>query len=423
MIEISDYSKIDFDAIPVDTFWNMGRTKGEKMHRIHTYPAKLPAFLPTKALEYTKNEGLKVQKIADVFCGCGTVAYVAVRNRIDFWGCDINPIATMITRAKSRSYQQWRLNKYFKTIVSAFENNKMLEDIPQDANERLKYWYDEKQFKSLSRLQKAITMTVPHQSDYMDFFNTAFSNILKSTSRWLTKSIKPQIDPFKVPTDVMTAFIKQYNYMLNAFIESKLDNNNRSKVKIVTDNFLGSSLSRPIVDLIITSPPYVTSYEYADLHQLSTLWLGYTKEYRDLRHGSIGSLYHVYDFKKCLKLLNTTGSSIVFRLYNEQRSKARSVAKYFLDMQKTGRLCANMLTPGGMAFFVIGDTQYKGVRIENTRHLIESLFNGGFKKVKIAKRNITKKILTPYRDKFGKFSSDSNNRKVYSEEFLVLGKK
>ena len=32
------------------------------------------------------------------------------------------------------------------------------------------------------------------------------------------------------------------------------------------------------ISLIVTSPPYVTSYEYADLHQLTALWLEYTKD-------------------------------------------------------------------------------------------------------------------------------------------------
>lgn len=34
------------------------------------------------------------------------------------------------------------------------------------------------------------------------------------------------------------------------------------------------------VDLLVTSPPYVTSYEYADLHQLSLIWLRFGDDYR-----------------------------------------------------------------------------------------------------------------------------------------------
>lgn len=96
---------------------------------------------------------------------------------------------------------------------------------------------------------------------------------------------------------------------------------------------MSDSWDVPSVDMIITSPPYVTSYEYADLHQLSSLWLGYVDDYRDLRNGTIGSLHHDYNFNKELKRLNSTGLKIVTLLLDQHKSKARSVAKYFLDMQ------------------------------------------------------------------------------------------
>ncbi len=46
------------------------------------------------------------------------------------------------------------------------------------------------------------------------------------------------------------------------------------------------------VSLIVTSPPYVTSYEYADLHQLTALWFDYTKDLTDFRKRFIGTSYH-----------------------------------------------------------------------------------------------------------------------------------
>ena len=71
-----------------------------------------------------------------------------------------------------------------------------------------------------------------------------------------------------------------------------------SSTQIVTGNFLDEIIEKPKVDVIVTSPPYVTSYEYADLHQLSSLWLGFSDDYRDLREGSIGSKQHNYNFNK-----------------------------------------------------------------------------------------------------------------------------
>jgi methylase of polypeptide subunit release factors len=420
MIRIDNIKQAVFDSMPVDPFWDTGEAKELKMHRIHAYPAKFPAFITTKALDFAQKYGVEISSVADVFCGCGTVALEAKRNNSNFWGCDINPVATMIAKVKSRKYQHWQLQKYYNSIIAAFLQSTS-GNVYSLANERLKYWYDLEHYENLFRLKVAIEESTSQSSDYHLFFTCAFSNILKSTSRWLTKSIKPQIDPYKKPTDIMEAFEEQCKFMMMANEES--DISGESTIEIITGNLLDSSINKPKVDMIITSPPYVNSYEYADLHQLSSLWLGFTDDYRELRNGSIGSLYHVYNFERELKHLNNTGSSIVFRLLDRHKPKAHSVAKYFLDMQQVATVCHSMLNNGGIALFVIGNTEYKGVKIDNARHFAESLINSGFAEVSVAKRRISKKILTPYRDKQGRFTKDSTGRKVYSEEFILIGKK
>jgi DNA modification methylase len=217
------------------------------------------------------------------------------------------------------------------------------------------------------------------------------------------------------------AFSNQFAMMRKA--NSTNDITTTSTVNIENIDFLNKEIKKPFVDLIVTSPPYVTSYEYADLHQLSTLWLGYVEDFRSLREGTIGSLYHNSNFKKDIKLLNKTGENIVFKLYNKDRQKAKSTAKYFIDMQNTISKSFEMLNGNGSALFVIGDTEYKSVKIENAKHLLESMFNSGFVNIEITKRKISNKILTPYRDKNGKFTTDKNSRKVYAEEFIIIGKK
>ena len=418
---IENSRKVCFDSIPVDPFWNTGAEKELKVHKIHSYPAKFPAFITTKALEYARGEGLGPERVADIFCGCGTVALESTRNDIAFWGCDINPVATMIAKAKSYKYKDKRLQEYYSAIRSYYETYESMHDTYKNANERLKYWYKKKQYLDLYNLKCAINETVPRKSNYYYFFICAFSNILKPTSKWLTKSIKPQVDPDKKPADVAKAFAEQFKFMSRANEES--DISYYSDVEILTQNFLNGRLKRPKVDMIVTSPPYVTSYEYADLHQLSSLWLDYADDYRDLRNGSIGSLQHDYNFDREVKRLNHSGMNIVFSLLDRDKSKAKSVAKYFLDMQKVTDKCHKMLSANGMALFVIGNTEYKGIRIENAKHLAESLYESGFKDVSATKRKIKNKILTPYRDSVGRFTTDKSGRKIYSEEFIIVGRK
>lgn len=421
MISASNIDEMDFDKIPIDKHWNTGEEKEQKIHRIHAYPAKFPAFITTKALQFiTENYGIRPNKIADIFCGCGTTAFEARRNLIDFWGCDINPVATMIASTKSINYCTKWLRKYYYEIIEYFLGEK-IKNAFCNANDRLKYWFYENDYNQLYHLKTAIMKTVPNKSKYQLFFMCGFSNILKPTSKWLTKSIKPQLDPQKKPQDVFITFKEQINNMIVAYEEQDMKPENKSK--IVTGNFLDDNLRIPNVDLIITSPPYVTSYEYADLHQLSSLWLDFAEDYRELRKGTIGSVHHNYNFKRELKRLNSTGYKTTTLLIDRQPSKAKSVAKYFLDMQNVVQKAYSILNNNGYALFVIGNTEYKGVRINNAQHLCESFSDSGFVEIQITKRKISNKILTPYRDSKGRFSSTKSGRKIYSEEFIVLGRK
>jgi methylase of polypeptide subunit release factors len=420
MTIINDIQTFDFDSLSVDTDWNFAGEKEMKVHRIHAYPAKFPAFVTTKAIEYARQEQTKTNTIADIFCGCGTTAFEAKRNNIDYWGCDINPVATLIAKVKSTKYQEHRLQEYIASILALCKTTPHSNQY-ENANDRLKYWYSENQYNDLANLKTAILLKTPYNSKYRSFFLCAFSNILKATSRWLTKSIKPQIDPNKNPANVYGSFEYQCKIMITA--NNDVQYTNPSKTNIVTGNILDKKWVIPAIDMIITSPPYVTSYEYADLHQLSSLWLGFTNNYKQLREGTIGSCYNEYNFMHEYNNLNIIGKNIVEQLMQRCKGKAKSVAKYFLDMQKVAKKSYSILNTDGIALFIIGNTEYKNIRIDNVRHLAESLLTAGFKKISVIKRKISGKILTPYRDMNGRFTNDSTGRKIYSEEFVLIGRK
>ena len=408
--------------VAVDDEWNLSDSAEYLMHTIHAYPAKFPAFIASKAFDYAQQEGVDVEKVADVFCGCGTVALEAKLHGKDFWGCDINPVATLIAKTKSESYKTETLDRYCRRIRVSFERVEVPQNAYTVSNERLQYWFTENSYTALYRLKQSIEQEVP-RGKYRDAFLCLFSSILKASSRWLTKSIKPQIDPNKREIDVVKTFYIQFQKFIHAIDQVQDHEIAKSEIEIATENFLEPHKLRK-VDLIISSPPYVTSYEYADLHQLSTLWLDYADDYRDLRKGSIGSVYNSTGFSLDLDSLNAVGREVVQNLLNNKKATAqvRSVGRYYLDMQRAIHQCSSMLNNAGMAFFVVGDTEYMGVKVKNSVHLIQCLTNEGFTDIKAAKRRISNKLLTPYRDSIGRFSSDKSQRTVYHEEYVISGR-
>ncbi len=419
MFNLEEGYDLNYNKICVDSKWNESEKKELLMHTIHAYPAKFPSFIASKAFEYAISEGVKINKVADIFCGCGTVALEAKIHNYDFWGCDINPVATLIAKTKSCDYNLDELEKYFKDIKKIVGTMKFGQQEYYNANKRLQYWFTPNNYTELLKLHSAIGVAVDNEK-YREAFECIFSAILKACSKWLTKSIKPQVDPNKKEINVEQCFDRQYRKFLKSIKELE---HSSSTIEVRCQNFL-TCQKLPEVDLLITSPPYVTSYEYADLHQLSSLWLGYTDDYRKLRKGSIGSIYYSDEIDIELSELNDTGKEIIASLKKSPcpNSRIKSIARYYLDMQNAIKRSYSMLNNGGMIFLVIGDTEYKGVKILNSRHLVEALKTEGFKGIKIGKRTISRGLCVPFRDSEGKFSKDKDKKKIYHEEFIISGR-
>ena len=59
-------SRAPLHRLKENRFWSTGGAAELKLHRIHAYPAKFPAFIPTKALHFADVQGLKVRRVADI---------------------------------------------------------------------------------------------------------------------------------------------------------------------------------------------------------------------------------------------------------------------------------------------------------------------------------------------------------------------
>lgn len=68
MIEVLDAVNTNYDEIEIDVFWNKGQEKENQNHRIHAYPAKFPAFIAQKAIQYAKEQNVTVENISTYFC-------------------------------------------------------------------------------------------------------------------------------------------------------------------------------------------------------------------------------------------------------------------------------------------------------------------------------------------------------------------
>ena len=241
------------------------------------------------------------------------------------------------------------------------------------------------------------------------------------------KGNKPTRDLKKNPIDPFVAFSRQVTSMIRgnasfyALLKGKGFFEHRSEV------YCTDARTIPVKDnsaaLVVTSPPYVTSYEYADLHQLTAFWFSYIENLSHFRKKFIGTAYHR---EKALSSHSKIAQNIYQELLKQGKKKAEEVATYFGEMYQVFKEIKRVLKKGGRVCIVIGDTKLKGVDIRNTEVFIEQLFGLGFQMEDIIKREIPSKNLPSTRDSTtGRFTKVKSKNKtyIYPTEYILIMKK
>lgn len=398
-------------------------------HSYHRYPAK---FIPQLASALIKEYSKLGDVVCDPFGGCGTTlveAKLAGRQSIGF---DLNPLATLITRAKIVAIPPDKLRSRYTLLCGDIEAGLGTQEqtIPSDSlnYDRLLYWFGKTNLEQLILLRDRIWSEA--NMDIRRFFLCGLSHILKKCSYWLGSSIKPQKDYTKVPEPPTEVFRRHASRMVikNEEYYQVLQRERFLSIKSI----VGRADARHLplrdesVDLIVTSPPYGVSYDYPSIHQLSLYLYGYSTllpSSKALFIGSVsnrGNRYHA-----CL-VSNEKTREIVNALAPLDRKLSQAIGDYFTHMRLAYREFYRVLRKGRRACIVLGDTVLRGIHIPTVEIALEQLEGTSFNTEQIIERPISRKVIAPYRDRItGKFTSMSNPnaRKVYSHECIIVVKK
>jgi DNA modification methylase len=358
--------------------------------------------------------------------GSGTTVVTAISRGLKVSGTDINKIAYLITKVKSTPIEPKYLNEKIKQFLSKLSDPKITPLIPQNNMERINYWFTEDNKNELGRILKVIYDE--EDPSIRNFYLVAFSHILKSCSIWLQRSTKPTRDLKKEPVEPKEALRKHLLKMKrgNDDFYKIVPVNVRGNLKEYLNIEIGDARKQPVpdesVDLVVTSSPYVTSYEYADLHQLSTIWLNLADDLTQYKKEFIGTSHKEYKNKK---LRSQIAKDIVDKMAQKSKKTAEEIETFFIDMEEVFDESFRILKHGGRCCYVIGDTKLMGIDILNAEVFAESLQYSGFTIDRIIKREIPLKILPQKRDeKTGRFASTQNaNSEAYPVEYIVIGLK
>lgn len=425
-------------------------------HGYHRYPAK---FIPQLVRRIIERYSLPGEYVGDPFLGSATTGIEALRTGRYFYGSDIHPVALLISKAKCTPIRppdllrEWKALEDQLLLIPRIGKRPLLEKekafitsikIAQATpEERFFYWFPSAHQKSLQVILKCI-QEVPEEKMRI-FFLCAFSNILRSCSIWLSGSTKPQKDLTKVLADPVEEFCKQVQNMIkrNTLYWEDLRQEGRhpetisQRMNLAIEDARHLSLPNGVLDLLVTSPPYATCYEYSEMHQLTQLWFE--------KYGVSSSCHPAYSYIGGSKGLAyrgkqqgqqdcSTGSKVadvaltqlqchaVGSLASDISQEVRALRWYFRDMYDALHQFARVIAVHKHLALIIGDSYRRGISIPTTDALCEMAISVGFEPVQRIVRRVPGRVLVSTRDKkTGRFSSTAqSDTQVYPEESVLI---
>jgi DNA modification methylase len=350
--------------------------------QIHPYPAKFIPQIPKILIEEYTREG---DLIFDPFNGSGTTTMVSSKLKRESYGCDLNPLACMIARAKSRNYQIKDLKRNRERIKNKSNKVKSMKEVDKKYDGNIKTvngeeveipdfpdryeWFLPEVVNQIGALKYEINQISNKKTK--NLFLITLSSILKRICR--SDEDYTYIGDNMLPTsktNSMTPDNKIYDVYDN-FIQKLEKNIDRvkeySEEQIPEPNIMcmdsrdSSKKIKSKVDLTVTSPPYVNAVDYARYHRLSFYWLDFPV--RDIRDEEIGA--------------------------RSKRGRKKAVEDYFDEVKEVYKEVFRITRDNGKLCIVIGNSQHKKEEIETSKRTLSLCENIGFSHIDTFTREVS----------------------------------
>ena len=378
-------------------------------HGIYPYSGRILPYIPLFLLSIKAICSPK-GKILDPFAGSGTILLESLINPIykrNAIGIEINPIGRLISKVKTTPLDQGILIQKKERIIREFQNIS-LNSIEIPKTQQYIFWYSEKGLESLTKLKKCINNQ--ENDDYKDFFWLNFCYLARKISRAdpyippvvLLKRYKYENSPKKIKKidetiknsenpDLIGLFseLVDKNSMMIEYLNNFPEIHNRKKtVQIIWDDaremrigafqcagrllkIKSKKIPKNSIDLIITSPPYLTAQKYIRTSMLEILWLEDILDEKRLNidKRSIGT--ETVSLKSiCFKDFEISEiDELVIKTMNISKQRAAEVFQYFRDMQIVLEEMHWILKKGAYAILIVGNNKVAGETIETYRLL------------------------------------------------------
>jgi DNA modification methylase len=299
---------------------------------LHWHPCRYPSQVPAVVIGTLSSPG---ETVLDPFFGSGTTAVEAQRLNRRCIGMEINPVATLMARAKTINRPAAQIAKLIDRIRIGVRQTTRRAPIP--ATVQAKKWYTERTINELRRLFYFIGGL---KGDDRLVGETAFSAILlpvcRETRHWgyVCDNTAPKGN---YERDVLEAFERVLDGFVEAYRErdaywSAGQNWPSSARQIdIREGDARAALSKypaGTAQLILTSPPYFGVTDYVKAQRLTFEWLN--KPIEPLRLEEIGA--------------------------RSKRRRLSAAEEYLEDCEQVFRGCRRILPKGRACVVIFGES-------------------------------------------------------------------
>lgn len=334
----------------------MGVETQHSTHSIHPYVAAINPPLAASLINHYVPEG---EVILDPFCGGGGVLVEAVLQNRRAIGCDVNPLAVLITQTKTTHLPSSRtLPVYLATVEKA---EKLARSIPtDDVPDVIRFWYRDDSLAPLNALQKVIG-EIENEAQ-----RRLFQIILSATARDVMLTYRGEIrlrklqgkDLERFQPSVFAAFKKRAFSAIKSV--SELPAGSRADVFTMDCRKLTQQQS---CHTVITSPPYGDDKNGVGYFQFSRnmlFWIGVSlEEQKRQREAFLGCGVDAHEKLEFSKTLQQTLSVIGARKTAHFREALNFYSDYFNGLKCFASVAHERV------IVVIGDRVLSRTRINN----------------------------------------------------------
>ena len=243
-------------------------------HGIHTYVA---AMIPQLAARLVNRYTALGDRVVDPFCGGGAVMVEAVNGGRTAIGRDVNPLAVLISQAKTTPIDPMRASSLLAQIIRNTDPGSP----PPLIDKELAFWFKPEHTGPLHSIARAIISQLDTNDPLAPLFQTIFSSTVRDVSLTYRNEVRlrrmtpEEIERFNVSP------IGRFEERASKAIAAVADLPSQSTADIQVGDVQAISLGDGECDGLICSPPYGderNGVSYTQFSKNMLAWLGHSKE-------------------------------------------------------------------------------------------------------------------------------------------------